>query len=105
MSAEATMAAPTAAPAAVPLAAGGVLPVRVTVQEVWDELPFEVAPSMTAGELKARALRAVRIRTDPDGFVLKFRGAEVFDDVTLEAARVVPNAALIVCRRRRRAVR
>jgi hypothetical protein len=100
MSAEATMAPPAAG------AAGAArLPVRVMVQEVWDELPFEVAPSMTAGELKARALRAARISTDPAEYVLKFRGAEVFDHMTLEAARVVPNAALIVYRRRRRAVR
>jgi hypothetical protein len=96
MSAEGTMASPPAA---------GLLPVRVTVQEVWDELPLEVPSSMTAGELKTRALRAARVRTDPDAFVLKFRGGEVFDDVTLEAAHVVPNAALIVFRRRRRTVR
>jgi hypothetical protein len=75
------------------------------VQEVWDELPFEVMPSTTAGELKARALRTARIQADPAAYVLKFRGAEVFDAMTLEAARVVPNAALIVDRRRRRAVR
>jgi hypothetical protein len=98
MSAEATMATPAAS-------AGARLPVRVMVQEVWDELPLEVAPSMTVGELKARALRAVRIQTDPAEYVLKFRGAEIFDAMTLEAAHVVPNAGLIVYRRRRRPVR
>jgi len=81
------------------------LPLRVMVQDVWDEVRMAVPGTISAGELKRRALAATRVMREPDGYVLKFRGAEVLDDTTLDAAGVVPDANLIVLPRRRRPVR
>jgi hypothetical protein len=79
-------------------------PLRIRVQDVWDDVRLAVPASVLAGDIKRRALRATRVAADPDGYVLKFRGAEVSDSVSLEDAGVVPNANLIVLHRRRRPV-
>ena len=82
------------------------LPVRVTVQDVWDEAKLDVAGSLSLGELKRLALQVTRVMDDPDGYIMKFRGAELFDEAqSLSDAGIVPNAALIVMPRRRRPVR
>lgn len=82
------------------------MPVRVMVQDAWDEVRFDVAPTMTLGELKRNALAVTRVAGHPAGYLLKYRGAELADEsLTLEAAGVVPNAPLIVLSRRRRPVR
>jgi hypothetical protein len=81
------------------------LSVRVMVQDVWDEVRMSAASSSSLGELKRRALAVTRVMRDPDGYVVKFRGAEVADDATLDEAGVVPDANLIVLPRRRRPVR
>lgn len=82
------------------------LPVRVVIQDVWDELPLEVPMDTTVAELKRRALAIPRIRHDPSGYVMKFRGFELRDEsATVQAAGLVPNAALVVIPRRRRAAR
>lgn len=84
----------------------GLLPVRVTVQDVWDELPLAVPGDTTVAQLKTRALSDARVRRDPAGYVMKFRGAELRDEsLTLDAAGLVPNAALVVIPRRRRPAR
>ena len=86
--------------------AGPTLPLRVTVQDVWDEVFLELPPSTSLAELKRRALAVTRIRHDPAGYVLKFRGAELQDEsLSLAEAGLVPNAPLIVLPRRRRPVR
>ena len=86
--------------------AAATMPLRIRVQEAWDEADLELAADTTVHELKVRALRHFRIRRHPDDYVVKFRGAEMIDETrTLAEAGVVPNAALIVLSRRRRPVR
>jgi hypothetical protein len=82
------------------------LPIRVMVQEAWDEVRLELPPATPLGEVKRRALEATRVAGDPAGFLLKFRGAELLDETrSLAEAGMVPNGALIVLSRRRRPVR
>ena len=82
------------------------LPVRVMVQDAWDEVALQLPTGTTLSELKRRALAATRVARDPAGYVLKFRGAELFDESrSLAEAGLVPNAGLIVLPRRRRPVR
>lgn len=79
---------------------------RVTVLDAWDELPLPRRADQTLADLKRAALVAARIPDDPAAFVLKFRGAELLDERrTVADAGLPDNAALIVLRRRRRAVR
>jgi hypothetical protein len=81
------------------------LPLRVMVQDAWDEVLLDL-PSMTPlAELKRQALQATRVVGNPDEYLLKFRGAELEDESrSLAEAGLVPNGALIVLRRRRRPV-
>ena len=83
----------------------GTLPIRVMVQDAWDEVLLDL-PSMTPlAELKRQALQATRVVGNPDEYLLKFRGAELEDESrSLAEAGLVPNGALIVLRRRRRPV-
>ncbi len=82
------------------------LPLRVMVQDAWDEVTLEVPESTQLGEVKRRALHATKVTRDPNGYVLKFRGAELSDETrSLADAGLVPNGALIVLPRRRRPVR
>ena len=82
------------------------LPLRVMVEEAWDEVSLKVPPAMRLGELKRMALEATKIARDPSSYLLKFRGAELDDESrTLAEAGLVPNGALIVLRRRRQPVR
>jgi hypothetical protein len=82
------------------------LPLRVMVEEAWDEIDLNVPTATRVGELKRMALEATRISQDPSAYLLKFRGAELDDESrTLAEAGLVPNGALIVLRRRRRPVR
>jgi hypothetical protein len=81
-------------------------PLRVTVEDVWDEVLLELSPDTPVGEIKREALARTRVRGDPSQYVLKFRGAELSDESrTAAAAGLVPNGALIVMPRRRRPVR
>ena len=83
-----------------------VLPLRVTVEDVWDEVFLEVSDELPLSEVKRRALELTRVQRDPSEYLLKFRGAEVSDEsVSIANAGVVPNGALIVLARRRRPVR
>lgn len=84
----------------------GLVPVRVTVADVWDAVPLDLEPSTSLADLKREALHRARVRHDPDEYVVKFRGAEMLDEsATLRDAGIPPNAALIVLPRRRRPVR
>lgn len=81
-------------------------PVRVMVQDAWDEVAFTVPPTTPLAELKRKALDATRIRRPADEYVLKFRGAELLDESrSLTEAGIAPNGALIVMPRHRRPVR
>jgi hypothetical protein len=82
------------------------LPLRVTVEDVWDEVLLDLPPETPLAEIKRRALTQTRITRDPGQYLLKFRGAELSDEsLSAGDAGLVPNGALIVMRRRRRPVR
>jgi hypothetical protein len=84
----------------------GGLPVRVMVQDAWDEVMLDLPPATSLAELKRRALEATRVVRSPAGYLLKFRGAELADEsLSLADAGLVPNGAVIVLPRRRRPVR
>lgn len=83
-----------------------VLPLRVTVEDVWDEVFLELPIGTPVAEIKRQALALTHVRRDPSEYVLKYRGAEVSDESrSLAEAGLVPNSALIVLSRRRRPVR
>ncbi len=82
------------------------LPLRVMVQDTWDEVHLDLPAATSLAEVKRQALGATRTAGDPAAFMLKFRGAELRDEsISLSSAGLVPNAALIVLRKRRRPVR
>ena len=82
------------------------LPVRVMVEDVWDEVFLDLPEETPLAEIKRRALELTRVMHDPSEYVLKFRGAELADEsLSLSQAGLVPNGALIVLPRRRRPVR
>jgi hypothetical protein len=82
------------------------LPVRIMVEDVWDEVFLELPEETPLAEIKRRALELTRVMRDPSEYVLKFRGAELADEsLSLSEAGLVPNGALIVLPRRRRPVR
>ncbi|HEU4829558.1 MAG TPA: hypothetical protein VFT04_10200 [Gemmatimonadales bacterium] len=83
----------------------GQLSMRIMVQDVWDEVRISAPVTTSLGDLKRQALAVTRVMRNPDGYVVKFRGAEVPDDATLSDAGIVPDANLIVLPRRRRPVR
>jgi hypothetical protein len=83
-----------------------VLPLRVMVEDVWDEVFLELPDELPVSEVKRQALELTRVRRDPAEYVLKFRGAEMSDEsVSLANSGLVPNGAVIVLARRRRPVR
>jgi hypothetical protein len=85
---------------------GELMPVRVMVTDVWDEVELQVAPSSSLGDVKRLALERTRVSRNPDDYLLKFRGAELRDESrTLQEAGVVPNAPMIVLPRRRQPLR
>ncbi len=80
--------------------------VRVTVLEAWDDITLDLAAATTLAEVKRQALAAMRIVEDPTEYLMKFRGAELPDESrTLGEVAFPAGGALIVLRRRRRAVR
>jgi hypothetical protein len=82
------------------------LRLRVMVQDAWDEVPLDLPPATSLGQLKRMALDATKVTRDPDEYVLKFRGAELYDESrSLADAGLVTNGAVIVLPRRRRPVR
>lgn len=88
------------------MTAPALLPVRVLVHDAWDQVALELPPATTVRELKGLALTRIRAALPPEAYEVKYRGARVLDeDGTLAAAGVVPNAQLIVLRRRRTPVR
>lgn len=78
------------------------IPLRVTVLDTWDEVRLEVPPATPIAEVKRAALAHSHIRRPAEGYVVKYKGAELYEGVrTLAEAGVVPNAALVVLSRRR----
>ena len=94
--------------AALPAATGDRYTVRVMVTPVWDQVSIPVDAGTTVAQLKRDALRAAlkRAAVDDQEFVVKFRGAQVFDEsTTLGALGAGPNAPFIVLPARRQPVR
>lgn len=82
------------------------VPVRVMVEDAWDQVTLELPLATTVAEAKARALALTHTAGNPDEYQVKFRGAELFDESrTLAESGLVANAALIVLPRRRRPLR
>jgi hypothetical protein len=82
------------------------LSIRVMVQDAWDQVSLQLPPATSVAETKQRALALTHTGGKPEDFLVKFRGAEIFDESrSLVDAGVVTNAALIVMPRRRRPVR
>lgn len=80
--------------------------VRVMVHDAWDAVELPWQGDVTLAQLKRSALEITRTSGAADEFVLKFNGAELSDEsVTVAASGVPENGALILLRRRRRAVR
>jgi len=78
------------------------VPVRIMVLDIWDGFGLEVPADLPVSDLKAQALALARIEHDPREYLIKFRGAEVREQGrTVAEAGIVPNAELIVMRRRR----
>jgi hypothetical protein len=83
-----------------------ILPLRVTVEDVWGEVLLELSDELPVSEVKRQALELTRVKGSPSEYVLKFRGAELSNESeSLADAGLVPNGALIVLARRRRPVR
>lgn len=82
------------------------MPVRIMVQEVWDQVELELQPSATVAEVKERALALTHAPGRPEEFQVKFRGAAVLDERrSLAETGVGAGSSLIVLARRRRPVR
>jgi hypothetical protein len=82
--------------------------VRVMVTDVWDQVFLAVEPTTTVAELKRQALAQAlkRAQLRPEDYVVKFRGAQVFDETTtLATLGAVPNSPFIVLPARRKPVR
>ena len=82
------------------------LPLRVTVEDAWDEVFLDLPTGTSVGELKRQALQMTHVTRDPSEYLVKFRGAALSDESrSLAESGLVPNGALIVLSRRRRPVR
>jgi hypothetical protein len=81
------------------------IPVRVMVEDAWDQVTLALKPAASIAEAKRQALAVTHTRGDPAEYLVKFRGAEVEEAKSLADAGIVANAALIVMPRRRRPVR
>ena len=82
------------------------MPVRVMVEDVWNEVYLELPGATSVGETKRQALTQTHVKRDPSEYLIKFRGAELSDESrSLADSGLVPNGALIVLSRRRRPVR
>lgn len=80
--------------------------VRVRLHESWDDVMLTLPTATSIAEVKRRVLEAMGEQTNVNEFIVKFRGVELRDEAnTLGAAGVPDGGALIVLRRRRRAVR
>ncbi len=81
--------------------------VRVWVTSVWDTITLEVDSNWSVASVKEAALIGATAKSfDIDDFIVKFRGAEVFDeDQSLGDLGVPDGAPMIVLPGRRQPVR
>ena len=82
------------------------MPIRVMVQDAWDQVVLNLDPGRTIAEVKTQALALTHRSSPGSEYLVKFRGAELQDESrSLTESGVVPNGALIVMPRRRHPVR
>jgi hypothetical protein len=82
------------------------VPVRVMVPDVWDEVALEVPAGTAIAALKAAALARSGAGGLPDDFEAKFRGALLSDESrSLRDVGMVAGSSIILVRRHRRPVR
>ena len=80
--------------------------VRVMVTPAWDEVILDFPPETPLGRVKEQALARTMVTDDPAGYVVKYRGARLFEEQrSLADHGVVSNAALIVLPGKRQPVR
>ncbi len=85
---------------------GDTMLVRIMVHEAWDEVELDLSAATSVTAAKQRALELTHVDQPADIFEVKYRGGSILDEsVSLRDAGVVPNAGLIVLRRRRSPVR
>ncbi|TFG52505.1 MAG: hypothetical protein E4H37_05780 [Gemmatimonadales bacterium] len=85
---------------------GDSIPVRIMVHEAWDEVELDFPATTSVAEAKQRALELTHVDRPAEIFEVKYRGGSILDEsISLRDAGVVPNAGLIVLRRRRSPVR
>ena len=82
-------------------------PVRVMVQPAWETVLVQVDDLTTVAQLKHQAVKAaLKTTRDESAYIVKFRGAQVFDEsITLGVLGAPPNAPFIVLPLRRQPVR
>ena len=83
------------------------LRVRVSVPDVWDILGIDAHTDWTVAQLKSQALaRATGRQLPASEYIVKFRGARIFDESQRLADLDVPDrASMIVLPARRQPVR
>lgn len=82
------------------------LPVRIMVQEAWDQVELELSSGVSVQEAKQRALALTHTTGEATDFLVKFRGAQVLDErKSLAEIGMVAHSSLIVLPRRRQPVR
>jgi hypothetical protein len=82
------------------------MPVRVTVEDAWDEVFLELPDGTPLSELKRQALELTHNRRNPSEYLIKYRGAALSDEsLSLAQVGFVPNSPLIILAKRRRPVR
>jgi len=85
---------------------GDTIPVRIMVHDAWDEVELDLSAATSVAAAKRRALELTHVDQPAEIFEVKYRGGSILDEsVSLRDAGVVPNAGLIVLRRRRSPVR
>jgi hypothetical protein len=78
------------------------IPVRIMVEDAWDEVRLEFPGTTSVADAKRRALELTHVPEPAEIFEVKYRGALILDEgVSLRDAGIVPNAGLIVLRSRR----
>jgi hypothetical protein len=82
------------------------IPIRVKVEDAWDEVFLQLPDGTPLSELKRQALELTHVTTNPSQYPIKYRGAAVSDESrSLAQLGLVPNSALIILAKRRRPVR
>ena len=82
------------------------IPLRVTVEDAWDEVFLQLPDGTPLSELKRQALELTHVTTNPSQYLIKYRGAALSDESrSLAQLGLEPNSALIILAKRRRPVR